>query len=78
MLGSAGVTEVDMDYDNSVAKLAEVDYQEERIATQEVQESAQRVVSPESSKRPVVTSYTTHPKRTADFTPSNHQDRESG
>ena len=55
VLGSAGVTEVDADYDTSVAKLTEVDDQEEHIVRQEIQESAPRVVSPEPSKRPVVT-----------------------
>ena len=34
VLGSARVTEVDVDYDASVAKLTKVDGQEERIANQ--------------------------------------------
>ena len=56
VLGSAGVADGDADYGTSVAKLVEVDDQEERIATQEAQEPNLRVVSPEPSKRPVVTS----------------------
>ena len=56
VLGSVGVEEADADYDNSVAKHTEDDDQEERIAIQEAQEPVQRVVSPELSKRQVVTS----------------------
>ena len=56
VLGSAGVTDVDAHYDTSVAKLTEVDDQEEQIVRQEVQDPVQRVVSPEPSKRPAVTS----------------------
>ena len=56
VLGSAGATEVDADYDTSVAKHTEDDDQGERIAMQEIQGSAPRMVSPEPSKRPVITS----------------------
>ena len=56
VLGSAAVTDVDVQYDTSVAKLTEVNDQEEQIMRQEIQEPAQLVVSPEPSKRPVVTS----------------------
>ena len=36
VLGSAGVTEVDVEYDTLVARLSEVDDQEEQIMRQEV------------------------------------------
>ena len=53
---SAGLPEDDVEYDNSVAKLTENDDQAERIAMQEIHEPVQRAISPEPSKRPVVTS----------------------
>ena len=56
VLGSAGVTEIDGAYDTLVAKLTDKDDQAERIAIQEVQEPARRIISAEPSKRPVATS----------------------
>ena len=56
VLGSAGVTEIDDEYDTLVAKHTEDDDQPERIAMQEVQGPARRVISPEPSKRPVIAS----------------------
>ena len=56
VLGSAGVTDVDVNYDTSVVKLTEVDDQEEQILRQLVQDPVQRVFSPDPSKRPMVTS----------------------
>ena len=56
MLGSAGVTEVDNAYNTSVEQLLEVDNQEEDVMRQVAQKSEARVVSPEPSKRLVVTS----------------------
>ena len=78
VLGSAGVPEGDVEYDNSVTKLTENDDQAERIAMQEIHEPVQRAIFPEPRQETGGHIYTTQPERTANATSSNRKNKEGG